>query len=340
MKKLNQKILLVHDYPALHGGGVVQLNLDLAKSLIQKGSQVTIAVPEYNPDLKKLITESDQILVSLSSKFREMGKKSIRIARACGKPYKVWLHTKLPENYCDSEQGKEMQKVLSDKFCLSFICVSQSVADDMVANFGFSLKVAVVYPGVYMAQRFEADSLNLVLKSDVLFAGRLSTEKGGDIFIRAFSKLLKNSPNLKGVIIGDGEEKNSLVELAFNLGIKKSITFLPACSREELFKYIRNTRLFCVSSRTESFCITLAEALALGATVVAPNRGGPIEVLDSGRFGYLFKPEDPNDLARILKVALSENLSSKLLQKLYVMRRFNASVQFIQMAKLVISPNW
>ncbi len=110
----------------------------------------------------------------------------------------------------------------------------------MLRVFGFSEKIKVIYPGVYMPQRFEEElglsSQSKLVANCILFAGRLAPYKGADIFIEAFSELLQKNRSLKAVVIGDGSEKKNLVALVKKLGVQKSITFLPACSREELFE--------------------------------------------------------------------------------------------------------
>jgi phosphatidylinositol alpha-mannosyltransferase len=274
----------------------------------------------------------DLAIISLSWAVFEFAREAIDIARKNKKPYIVWLHTRLPETagYTGTEAGREIQKILSDKFCKKLVCVSESVATDVTRVFGTSEKIKVIYPAVYHPQRFEVapPAKSETTDGAILFAGRLSRNKGADIFINAFSKLLKERPELKAVVVGDGKEKDSLIDLSNKLGLQKSVTFLPLCDRASLLVQIRNCRVFCVSSRSESFCITLAEAVALGATVVAPNMGGPREILEYGKHGHLFKSEDSADLARMLKRAVLRGPSNKLFQKLSAIKRFDTSRQF------------
>ncbi|MEK7600344.1 MAG: glycosyltransferase [Patescibacteria group bacterium] len=287
-------------------------------------------------ELRNLVRQSECVVVSVSERFRATAQAALHYARALHRPYVVWIHTRLSHTYFTMPQGRALKRAVMSPYCRAVVCVSRAVLGDVKTNFGSLPHAHTVYPGVYQAQRFEqATTIPDQGGIDVLFSGRLCREKGGDIFIQALGELAKEGVRPRVVMMGDGEEKRALIGLAKELGVFSSLSFVPTGTRSELFARIRHARIFCVASRSESFSITLAEALALGATVVAPDTGGPREITGSGEFGYLFKTGDAHDLARALRVALSQKRLHVLAQKLHAIQKFDAARQFRSLARII-----
>jgi len=83
--------------------------------------------------------------------------------------------------------------------------------------------------------------------------------------------------------------------LAGKLGIDNRVHFLGIC--REVSDVMNAADAFVLSSRYEGFGLVIAEAMACQLPVVATDSGGPRELLDGGRLGYLVSPGDPNKLA-------------------------------------------
>lgn len=125
----------------------------------------------------------------------------------------------------------------------------------------------------------------------VLFVGRLTTEKGLPHIIREFHKLKPCGLRLK--IIGDGPVRTSLEELAGSLGIADSIDFAgyqPAesCARE----YASSLCLLVNPSSYEGFGLVVVEAFSAGLPVIAPKFGAMLFLVRDGFNGFLIDPEN------------------------------------------------
>lgn len=187
--------------------------------------------------------------------------------------------------------------------CQHLIFVSQAVKETWKPKEN-SLSTSVVYNGV-SEDFFKAESLPTSIGAGrekemrVAYLGRLSREKGVDIFLRAVS-LLKDESGLKFLVVGEGEEKASLVELAFKLGLKDRVEFLNFQS--DLKALLKSVDVVVIPSRREAFSLLAVEALALGRPVIASKVGGLPEAV--GNFGYFFPPENYKALAqKILEVS-------------------------------------
>jgi len=111
----------------------------------------------------------------------------------------------------------------------------------------------------------------------VLFAGRLTYQKGPDILLEAIPTILHGWGHAKFVFVGDGDMRAGLEHRAWELGIQHATRFLGYRNGGELRDLFRACDIVCVPSRNEPFGIVILEAWAAGKPVVATARGGPAE---------------------------------------------------------------
>ena len=127
--------------------------------------------------------------------------------------------------------------------------------------------------------RFPAGRVN------VLYAGRLTREKGVDLLADAFLAARARDPRLHLVLAGGGPEED---RLRARLG--RAATFLGWLAGDELATVYASCDLFLFCSRTDTFGQVLLEAQASGLPVVAVAAGGPLELVADGRSGLLCPP--------------------------------------------------
>jgi glycosyltransferase involved in cell wall biosynthesis len=129
---------------------------------------------------------------------------------------------------------------------------------------------------------------------DVLYAGRLTREKGTDLLAAAFLAAHERDPRLHLTIAGGGPEEQTLRE---RLGEK--LTCLGWLEGDALATAYASADLFLFCSQTDTFGQVLLEAQASGLPVVAVDAGGPAELIADGRTGLLCPP-DPDALGSAL----------------------------------------
>jgi glycosyltransferase involved in cell wall biosynthesis len=121
---------------------------------------------------------------------------------------------------------------------------------------------------------------------NVLYAGRLTREKGVDLLADAFLEAHRLRPALQLVLAGGGPEEASLRE---RLG--DAATFLGWLDGDALAAAYASSDLFLFCSQTDTYGQVLLEAQASGLPVVAVAAGGPAELVAHGRSGLLCSPD-------------------------------------------------
>ncbi|MDO5630195.1 MAG: glycosyltransferase family 1 protein, partial [Mobilicoccus sp.] len=124
----------------------------------------------------------------------------------------------------------------------------------------------------------------------VAYVGRLAPEKE----VERLAPLLE-LPHVKVVVTGDGPSRAALQALM------PQATFLGRREGDDLARAYAAADVFVHTGCHETFGQTLQEGAATGLPVVAPRRGGPIDLVDHGRTGLLFDPDDPADLTRCVE---------------------------------------
>jgi glycosyltransferase involved in cell wall biosynthesis len=117
------------------------------------------------------------------------------------------------------------------------------------------------------------------------YFGRLSREKGPDLFIEIASQLVTRHANLRFVIAGDGPEKEAVKKLIVTSRLG-SVVEMPGFV-EPVRPLMRRTDIVVLPSRIDGMPAAVLEAQALGIPVVASDIGGLPEVISDGETGYL-----------------------------------------------------
>ncbi len=136
----------------------------------------------------------------------------------------------------------------------------------------------------------------------VLACGKLKPQKDFATLIRATALLSRRRP-VRLAILGEGEERQRLLDLARELGLADRL-FMPGFVANP-FAWMARASVFVLSSRFEGSSNVLLEALACGCPIVATDcPSGPRELLAEGRYGRLVPVGDPEALAEAIGASL------------------------------------
>lgn len=185
------------------------------------------------------------------------------------------------------------------------LCASQEAGDVLVRQgYRGGLTIAPMY-GV--DPRYFAPKSTSALRSNVNasgcsvgYIGRLLPEKGVDDLLKAAAKCRSD---ISLLIIGDGRERNTLEQLARELGLGARCRFIGAVSYDQVRDYLRALDILVLPSRTtpnwkEQFGRVLVEAMACRTVVVGADSGAIPEVIDTA--GCIFPESDQAALTEIL----------------------------------------
>jgi glycosyltransferase involved in cell wall biosynthesis len=225
------------------------------------------------------------------------------VAKLLGKPYVVVVQSPV-EAAITTWMPKPLQA--PTRMVIGRVDAAICVADGLVSGVtdaGLDReKVFVVTVGldVERARLLSTETANVPMPTGryVVAAGRLSTQKGFDLLIRAHASIQKDTHGSNYlVIVGEGPERNFLEGLIEELGVTESVR-MPGFV-DNPHPMLANADLFVLSSRQEGMGgLVLLEALAHGTPIIAADcSSGPRELLDNGRFGELVPVDDADALA-------------------------------------------
>jgi glycosyltransferase involved in cell wall biosynthesis len=180
------------------------------------------------------------------------------------------------------------------RFAAGSIAVSEAVAADLGGH-------CTVIPNAYRDQLFR-QLTGVKRDRELLFVGRLVSDKGVDVLLSALSLLGKHGPHPSLTVVGEGPEGELLTAQAARDGLDDRVTFVGTRTGDDLVTLMNRHRVLVVPSRyREPFGIVALEGIACGCVVVGSEGGGLPEAI--GACGLTFRNGDPADLARALTLA-------------------------------------
>ena len=146
-------------------------------------------------------------------------------------------------------------------------------------------------------------------KFTILLPGRLTYWKGQEKFIESLNILIEdyNITNFEAVILGSDQGRKvyskKLINLVQRYRLNKKIKFIQHC-KEMPLAYSLADVVVSASIEPEAFGRVSVEAQAMGKPIVASNIGGSKETIINKKTGFLYKHDDPRELAKILNTVI------------------------------------
>ena len=136
--------------------------------------------------------------------------------------------------------------------------------------------------------------------------GRVRAQKGSDVFVDAMLRLLPRYPDFTAVMVGaitvdQTGFANDLKKRIEAAGLTSRIVVTGELSIEEVQRWYRRLTIYAFTSRNEGFGLTLIEAMAVGAALVASRAGAAELVVEDGVTGALTPPGDVDALVAALE---------------------------------------
>jgi len=182
------------------------------------------------------------------------------------------------------------------------IGISKSLSKEITKKMEVNKKnVNTVYNPAYVSTSKSGDKKverKNSKKLNVLGVGRLSYEKDFSTLIKALD-IINSVKEARLTILGEGDKRRALEELAQELGVGEDV-HMPGFVEDPL-PYMCTASVFVLSSRWEGFGNVLVEAMSCGTPVVSTDcTGGPAEILEGGKWGYLVPVGDEKALAEAI----------------------------------------
>jgi glycosyltransferase involved in cell wall biosynthesis len=203
-----------------------------------------------------------------------------------------------------------------------FIAVAEQHAQYLIQQQGCPAhKVHVINNGVD-CQRFSPRPVpaSLVeefgLQPGAPVAGILAVlrpEKNHPLFLRVASRVYREFPDARFLIVGDGQCRGELEKLTDELGLRKAVIFCG--QRDDVPELINTMDVLLLTSRMEANPVSVLEAQATETPVVASHVGSLEDTILNGRSGYLVDPTDEDGFVRRVLQLFAEPLAAKAMGK-------------------------
>jgi len=207
---------------------------------------------------------------------------------------------------------------------ISYItCPSQALLEYLKNINLFNVKKLTYLPDAIInikeiKKQFSVDSKNQ--GKYILAVGRLTKQKNFSYLLSEYEKFLRINKNYKLIILGEGDEKNKLINICKKMNLIEHVTFKGQVNN--VYDYMKKASVFVLSSLWEEPGFVIIESGFCNLFVVSSNcKNGPDEFLESGKGGILFESNKKNALYdALLKF---ENMSDEeiLTKKIYLKKK-------------------
>lgn len=171
------------------------------------------------------------------------------------------------------------------------------------------LPVIRIYNGIHL---FPYEKL--INSENILYVGRLTTEKGIMVLIKAFAKVIKKIPDATLMIVGKGYLKESLEKKVLDLQLAKNISFAEAVNSDSMKIFYTDATIVVIPSIYPDNLPTVGlEAFSVGRTIIGSKIGGIPEIIKHNITGVIVDPGNVNQLATGILMLLSDK---KVLEKM------------------------
>ena len=193
----------------------------------------------------------------------------------------------------------------------AFVAVSAPIRDELARAGIPAARIRSIPNGVDTRRFVPADpperrrarrALALPPVPVVLYAGRLSPEKGVDVLLDGWAEARRRGALGTLCLVGDGPERQALAQRARDHGILGAVRFAGAT--DDVSPWLRAADVFALPSREEGLSLALLEAMASGLPVVASHVGGTPDA--AGGTAVLVRPGDPRAIADALAAMLDD----------------------------------
>lgn len=211
----------------------------------------------------------------------------IEAKKATGKP--LVLHMHATEFDRTGGQGVNQNVYDIERYAMEeadgVITVSNFTKEKIIRHYGIPAgKIAVVHNGIAESDYHSLPPILEEIKKGggqkiVLFAGRITIQKGPEYFVRAAKKVLEHYPDVLFIVAGSGDMRNQMMREAAYLGIGDKLIFTGFLRDDDLNALYQAADLFVMPSVSEPFGIAPLEAIANGTPVIISKQSGVSEVL-------------------------------------------------------------
>jgi glycosyltransferase involved in cell wall biosynthesis len=209
-------------------------------------------------------------------------------------------------------------ELMAYKNCDLLVCVTDELKKIIIEEFDITEHKIVVIPNGVDIHHFNPENVNPIRFFDlptIGFVGAIIRRQGIDLLIKALSELNQKGIKYGLVIIGEGSEKNKLIDEVNTLGLQNQVKFTGFMPREVIPAYISGFDIGYSGqipsgkgylSRMYHSPLKIYEYLAMGKPVLATAFDDAKKILENSEVGYLLEPGSLKSLIQTLEWAFNQ----------------------------------
>jgi len=316
LQKLGHQVILISLFEGVcdlpFSGEIIHLNRPLSKRWYDFSGWKKLAdlVNKYNPDIVQC-NSGDTLKWGVLSR-QIFGWKSILIAR----------NASTVSGYIKSNITKKINQILYSK-ADAIISVSEHSKADLNRLFPFTKNKSSVIPIGIEDQIINDIKWKSVNQSNinVIHVGGFTFEKNHKGLLNIWELFLKEQPEAKLHLLGDGPLRKEIEEAVEIKGLQNSIIFYGWVANP--LNYIAKANVLVLPSSIEGLPGVLLEAMFCKTVVVAYDVGGISEIIKPNITGFIIKKNDEGGFAKAINQAVSENKEILFKAYTFVNKEFN-----------------
>lgn len=238
---------------------------------------------------------------------------ALPVAAFCGIPKKI--HT--VHNIAQQEQakaGKIVNKFMFKHCGVVPAALSEEVKKTVEEVYKLSAeKIPVIFNGVDLSNCKVKEDYTKRDEFKIVHIGRFMDVKNHAMILKTFALFAKQHTDATLQLIGDGELRKDMEQLAQELGVENSVEF--AGLQSNVYPWLHDADIFILPSKFEGMPMTLIEAMGTGLPIIASAVGGVPDMLTDGENAMLIKPESEQLLASLEMLYHDESIRRVLGQK-------------------------
>lgn len=203
--------------------------------------------------------------------------------------------------------------------CQHVVVPSESIKQLLIETYGVTEGITAVPTGIDVANYQQAEAGDVRQRHGwaeddkiLISLGRLAKEKNWQTLITAVAPVIQKHPNVRLVILGEGEEREGLEKLAKNLGVAQRVNLIGTVPFDAVPNYLKAADLFGFASVTETQGLVTLEAMAAGLPIVAVDATGTSDAVTDGEQGLLTTNDSQALSSALLRLLEDEALCHKL----------------------------
>jgi glycosyltransferase involved in cell wall biosynthesis len=330
--------------PTLSGGGAQKVAVNLANEWSQQGLNVELLVLRNTGVYFEQVSDRVQLTVLGVKRIRyALIPLGIRLASSnpdivlsvirdtniyIGLLSLFFTNTKFYGREASTMEGVLKKKPMGRVFYLNMMRCLYNRIDGIIANSDYTYQDLLKYriipkQSCVVGNPVIDKNAHQLIKEDVdddwlvsdmyrvvISVGRLTKEKNHSVLIKAFSQICIDNSDARLIIIGEGDEKNRLESLILRNNLDGVVKILPF--QQNIYKFLKNAKVFVLPSLYEGFGNVVVEALFCGTEVVATRcPGGAVGILKNGDFGTIVKNNNIESLTQGIEFILFDKRSRR-----------------------------